>query len=411
LDHYHYITRVLTILRITLTELAETEIINLSNTPKSVFNPDDPISEILAYFKDTGNYEAVASDGANTGLITARDLLGIEHPERTNIKSVWHQIGVTDVHFTVLLAVETLIDNNVRALLLVENGEVTGIISQVDLVKELTKVNELGQINVKDLMRTPVITIDSKIGNDRARSLMLDNKISHIPVTTDEKLKGIVTAEILVNTFIIPASRMTTGNLSGQMVPKFSGQVSGVMDTQPLKLEPDANVLEVAKEMIRMGKSACLIVDEQDMVQGIMTPRELLQPIYDLRGEAELPIYIVGLSADETWFDAAVAENKIRRVVERAHNMRPYLHEVRVQIEKQRTGGNRTRYEVRAHLYTKLGGETIHVKQEGWDLLEVFDDITQALDQILRDEKQEHEKKPRYARAREYFRYMRRSSP
>jgi hypothetical protein len=50
-----------------------TQLINLSNTPKSVFNPDDPISEILAYFKDTGNYEALASDGVNTGLITARE--------------------------------------------------------------------------------------------------------------------------------------------------------------------------------------------------------------------------------------------------------------------------------------------------------------------------------------------------
>ena len=389
-------------MKLTLTELAETKITNLSNTPKNVFNPDDPVSKILAYFKDTGNYEAVASDGTNTGLITARDLLGIEHPERTNIKSIWHQIGVTDVHFTVLQAIETLIENNVRALPLIENGKVTGIISQGDLVKELTKVNELEQINVKDLMKTPVITVDSKSGNDHARSLMLDNKISHIPVTTDEKLKGVVTAGILVNTFIVPASRMTSGNLSGQMVPKFSGQVSGVMDTQPLKLKPDANVLEVAKEMIRMGKSACIIVDEQDIVRGIMTPRELLQPIYDLRGEVEFPIYIVGLSADEDWFDAAVAENKVRRVVERAHNMRPYLHEVRVQIEKQSTGGNRTHYEVRAHLYMKLGGETIFVKQDGWDLLEVFDEVTQSLDQILRDQKEEHEKKPRYGRPKKH---------
>ena len=399
MNHSHHITWLKT-LRKTLTELAETEILNLSYTPRSVFNPNDPTSKVLAYFKDTGHYEAVASDGANTGLITVRDLLGIEHPERTNIKSVWHQIGITDIHYTVLQAIETIIDNNVRALPLVENDEIKGIISQVDLLKELTEVNELGQIKAKDLMRTPVITIDSKIGNDHARSLMLDKKISHIPVTTDEKLKGMVTAEILVHTFIVPASRMTTGHLSGRMVPKFSGQVSGVMDTQPLKLGPEANALEVAREMTRMSKSVCLIVDEQDRVQGIITPRELLQPIYDLRGEAELPVYIVGLTADEDWFDAAVAENKIRRVVERAQNMRPYLHEVRVQIERQNIGGNRTRYEVRAHIYTKLGGETIHVKQEGWDLLEVFDDLTQALDQILRDEKQEHEKKARHGRQR-----------
>jgi CBS domain-containing protein/ribosome-associated translation inhibitor RaiA len=383
-------------LRKTLTELAETDIAILSHTPRSVFNPDNPTSKILTYFKDTGHYEAVASDGANTGLITIRDLLGVEHPERTNIKSVWHRIGITDVHYTVLQAIEILIDNNVRALPLVENGEITGIISQMDLLKELTEVNELGQIKVKDLMRTPVTTIDSKIGNDYARSLMLDKKISHIPVTADEELKGIVTAEILVHTFIVPSSRMAMGNKSGQMVPKFSGQVSGVMDTQPITVGLEANALEAAREMTRMSKSACLIVDEQDRVQGIITPRELLQPIYDLRGEAELPVYIVGLTADEDWFDAAVAENKVRRVVERAQNMRPYLHEVRVQIEKQRTGGDRTRYEVRAHIYTKLGGETIHVKKEGWDLLEVFDELTQALDQILRDEKQEHNKKPRH---------------
>ena len=53
-----------------------------------------------------------------------------------------------------------------------------------------------------------------------------------------------------------------------------------------------------------------------------------------------LPVYIVGLTIDENWFDTAIAENKVCRVVERAQNMRPYLHEVRVQIEKQRTGGN-----------------------------------------------------------------------
>ena len=385
-------------MRNTLTELAETEIVNLSQIPRSIFNPTDTISKTLAYLKDTGQYEAVVSDGVNTGLITLRDILDVDHPEKTNIKSVWHQIGITDVHITVIQAIETMIDNNVRALPLVENGEITGIISQFDLVKNLAEVNELVKINVKDIMRTPVITIDSKSGNDRARSLMLDNKISHIPVTTDDKLKGIVTAEILVNTFIVPTSRMTTGNLSGQMLSKFSGQVSGVMDTQPIKLGFEANALNAAKEMTRMSKSACVIVDEQDRVRGIITSRELLQPIYDLREEPMLPIYIVGLTADEDWFDVTVAENKIRRLVERAQNMRPYLHEVRVQIEKQSTGGNRTHYEVRAHIYTKLGGETIHVKQEGWDLLEVFDEVTQALDQILRDQKQEHEKKPRYGR-------------
>ncbi len=387
-------------LRKTLVELAETEITNLHHDPGSIFSPEDPTSKILGYFKDTGSYETVATDGYNTGLVTVRNLLGVDHPQRTRVKSVWEQIGVADTSNTVLQVVETLIDNGVRALPLVEEGEVKGITSQVDLLKELSKVNELASIKARDLMNSPVITIGPTDSCSRARRVMLDNNNSHLPVTVDGELKGIVTAEILVHTFIVPASRMTMGSKSGRMVPKFSGQVSGVMDAQPLRVGPEASALKVAKEMTRTGEGACLLVDEQDRVQGIITPRELLRPIYDLRGEAELPVYIVGLSAEENWFDAAVAENKIRRVVQRAQSMRPHLHEVRVHIEKQRASGNRTRYEARAHIYTKLGGETIHVKQEGWDLLEMFDSLTQAMDQILRDEKQEQEKKPRHGRQR-----------
>ena len=387
-------------MRKTLAELAETQITNLHHDPGTIFSPDDPTSKVLGYFKDTGSYETVATDGANTGLVTVRDLLGVDHPQRTKVKSVWEQIGIADTHSTVRQVVETLIDNSVRALPLVEGGEIKGITSQVDLLEELTKVSELASIQARDLMKSPVTTAAPTDSCSQARRVMLDNNISHIPVTEDGELKGIVTAEILVHTFIVPASRMTMGTKSGRMVPKFSGQVSGVMDTRPLKAGPDSDALKVAKEMIRMSKSACLIVDDQDRVHGIITPRELLQPIYDLRVEDELPVYIVGLTGEEDWFDAAVAENKIRRVVQRAQSMHPHLREVRVHIEKQRSGGNRTRYEARAHIYTKQGGETIHVKQDGWDLLAVFDSLTQALDQILRDEKQEHEKKPRYGRQR-----------
>ena len=382
-----------------LAELAETKIVNLHHNPGSIFHPEDPTSKVLGYFKDTGIYETVASDGANSGLITVRDLLGVDHPQRTKVKSVWEQIGTVNSNNSVEQVVTILIDNDVRALPLVEGGNLIGIISQVDLLSELRLVKELGQVKVKELMHTPVISIDLKTGNDHARRLMLDNDISHLPVLKDGKLEGIVTAEILVHTFIVPASRMSMGNKSGQMVSGFSGQVGGVMDSRPLTVGLEGNALDVVKEMTRMGKSACLVVDGEKLL-GIITPRELLQPIYDLRVEEELPVYIVGLPGEEDWFDATVAENKVRRVVMRAQSMYPNLREIRVQIESQNTGGNRTRYEVRAHIYMKQGSETIFVKQEGWDLLTVFDSLTQALDQILRDEKTEHEKRPRHGRQR-----------
>ncbi len=395
------------ILRKTIEELAETRITNLHD-PGKIFKPNDPTSQVLGYFKTTGSYETVASDGDNTGLITVRDLLGVDHPQRTKVKSVWERVGIANTDNTVQEVVMTLIDNNVRALPLVEDGEIIGITSQVDLLNELRQVKELGQISVKDLMKSPVITVDPETGNAAARRLMLDNNFSHLPVTKNGKLDGILTAETLVHTFIAPASRMTTGVRSGQKVSgRYSGKVNGLMENQPLTVGADANALEVVKGMTRMSKSACLVVDERDRVKGIITPRELFQPIYDLRGDEEIPVYIVGLSSEEDWFDSTVAENKVLRMVKRAQNMYPDIREIRVQIESQNPGGNRTRYEARAHIYLKKGGETIFVKQEGWDLLAVFDDLTQALDQRLRDIKEGPEKKSRRGRKKNpkiYFR-------
>ena len=379
-------------------EFADTELINIRHEHGSVFHPDDITSKVLGYFKDSNRYEAVASDGNNTGLITVRDLLGVTNPERTKVKNVWEQIAIADVHNSVLQIAEVLIDHSVRALPLTEGTEIKGIISQVDLLEEMQRIKELGSINVKDLMISPVVFIDSRDTSSRARREMLDRGISHLPVLRDNKLVGLVTAKLLVDTFIVPAARMTMGSKSGRKIPQFAGEVGGIMDSRPITVGPEANALNVIEEMIRMGKSACLILDNTDTVVGIITPRELLQPIYELREEEELPIYIIGLTADEDWFDTVVAENKIRRVVMRAQKMLNHVKEVRVNVERQRYEGNRTLYEVKAHLYSKQGGDTIHITQDGWDLLEAFDQLTESLNGLIRNEKNEPEKKPRRGR-------------
>jgi hypothetical protein len=109
--------------------------------------------------------------------------------------------------------------------------------------------------------------------------------------------------------------------------------------------------------------------------------------IQRLKIEPELPVYILGLTAEEEWFNQAIAEEKIRRVVKRALGFHPYIQEVRIRIEKQRERGGRTRYEVKANVFTQGKEEKFFVQQEGWDLLQVFDQLTEALDKVLMESK------------------------
>jgi CBS domain-containing protein/ribosome-associated translation inhibitor RaiA len=381
----------------TLVELAETQITELFHNPGSSFSPDDQASKVLGYLKDTGRYEAVASGGGRVGIVTVRDLLDVDQPDRTRVESIWEQVGAVDPGFTVLDVAEVLIENGVRALPVVDRGEVKGIISQSDLLDALTGVGELKDVAAKGIMRSPVTTLTPEDGVAQARSLMLDNGISHIPVTKDGKLKGVITAKDIVNVFIASAGKTTRGDRGGEKGSKFPGQVSGVMDTQPLTVGGEGNALHVAREMTRLDKSACVMVDDEGEVLGIITPRELLQLLYALKAEAVLPVYIVGIT-EEDFFERAVAEEKVRRVVVKSIRMQPRITEVRITVKKQRTQGERTRYSLNARV---MGPEvSFNAENEGWGLMEAFDGLMAALDKVLTRAKKEPEKKPRHGRRR-----------
>ena len=108
-----------------------------------------------------------------------------------------------------------------------------------------------------------------------------------------------------------------------------------------------------------------------------------------------MPVYIVGLS-DEDFFEKAVAENKVRRVVGRSVKFRPDITEVSIRIKRSSPKGSRTRYELTARALSPNGH--VYVTEKGWDLLQVFDETCEALGKALRKTKPEHPRQTRRKR-------------
>jgi len=381
----------------TLVELVETEVRTILHGAGGVFSPGDQVSRVLGFLKDTGRSEAVAAKGGRVGVISLRDLLGVDHPGRTRVESIWNQVGVLSPGAAVIDAAVLLMEKGVRALPVVENGEVVGAVSQVDIIEALTEVSGLRNMAAKEHMQNPVITVEHVTGVAQARRMMLDENISHIPVTREGELVGMVTSDVIVHTFITPASKTTRGDVVGEKVTRFPGKVSDVMDPQPLIVRPDADMLQVVQGMSNSGKSACLMVDDERVVHGIVTPRELLGLIAGLRVEEEIPVYILGIT-DEDFFERAVAEDKLRRIV--AKNMRIHegITEVSVRIKKQSTQGERARYRLNARVMGPNVG--FNAENEGWGLMETFDGLCDALDNTLRRAKKEPQKGARRGRRR-----------
>ncbi|UCH57563.1 MAG: CBS domain-containing protein [Candidatus Bathyarchaeota archaeon] len=352
----------------------------------SVFSSDEKVSRVLGVLKETGAYEAVIKSEGPLGLITVRDFLDVDQPSRTRIDRIWRATSSVPPTANVLEVAEKLVRNNIRAIPVVEAGNVIGIASQVDIITAMHDIQGLSGYPAKELVRSPIWSLDLDEGISNARRVMLDRGISHVPVVELGRLVGVVTAEEIVHTFITPASKTTLGERVGRRTSRFPGMVSGIMDPRPLTVSQEATVLEVVRGLKDQGKSACFMTEKGGRILGILTPRELLAPLLKFSAERELPVYIMGLS-DEDFYERSIAEEKIRRIVGRSRRFRPDITEVSVRIKRSQSKGERTRYHLKGRALSADG--QINAEAEGWDLLQVFDELIETLGKALRRSKPE----------------------
>lgn len=383
----------------TIEELSQTEISELIDRRVSVFTPEDTASKVKGELEKTGRYEAIVVGGGKIGLVTIRDLLDVELLEQTKVDRLWKsqwQTPVTSDSWVRGVATE-LLRINARALPVVEDMKPVGIVSQVDIVAAMADCPELRKTPAKNLAKMPPVSLGVYAKVAEARKLMLERGFSHVPIVKDEKLVGIVTAQDIVQFFTTGIGRAKTGERSGQKITKYPGTVEDMMDKHPLTFKPGATALDVAKGLRDQGKSAAILVDENEGVLGIITPKELLQLVAEPVKEPELPISIVGLTNEE-FLERSLSEDKLKRAISLGLKIHPDINNVQVVIKKSEKGGEKVRYEVTARVLSPR--EQFQASESGYDLVKIFDGLVSSLEKVFKQAKHESTKVPRRGHGR-----------
>jgi CBS domain-containing protein len=113
---------------------------------------------------------------------------------------------------TVKEVVATMTKFDKDAILVVQSGKPTGIITVKDvLVRAVEQGMPLQSIIARMVYTNPLVTIDEQATVEEAAKLMKQWKIKHLPVTKDERLVGMVTDIDIV--FAVPAMLSTMEEL------------------------------------------------------------------------------------------------------------------------------------------------------------------------------------------------------
>tara|TARA_Y100001949_G_scaffold105215_1_gene88843 strand:+ start:171 stop:605 length:435 start_codon:yes stop_codon:yes gene_type:complete len=104
---------------------------------------------------------------------------------------------------TIFEALEIMSEKEIGALLVMEDGKLTGIFSERDYARKvILKGKSSKETPVGELMTKKVFYIDSQKTINDCMAMMTAKRIRHVPVIEDNQVMGIVTIGDVVNQII-----------------------------------------------------------------------------------------------------------------------------------------------------------------------------------------------------------------
>jgi CBS domain-containing protein len=104
---------------------------------------------------------------------------------------------------TVREALEVMAQQNIGALLVLDDDSLAGIFSERDYARKVVlKGKSSSDAKVSEIMTSKVITINTKHTIDQCMQIMTDNHIRHLPIVNDQKVMGLISIGDVVREMI-----------------------------------------------------------------------------------------------------------------------------------------------------------------------------------------------------------------
>ena len=168
----------------------------------------------------------------------------------------------------VISAAKIMSDKKISCLVVMENGNVAGIITETDVLRRVgDKGKDIYRTKLSRIMSSPVESVLPDLSVLEASKIMGAKHIKRLPILKDGKLIGIVTQTDLVRA-------LTSYGLWRDISEIMSRDVSGI--------QRNASIAEAA-ELMTSRKISCIIVMDEDDVVGVLTEKDLLGRVVALQ--------------------------------------------------------------------------------------------------------------------------------
>ncbi len=357
----------------------------MSRKPTSV-GPEEEVSKVLGMMKKHDLHEVpVVEDGEILGMVSYSTVLKRRNlPMTTKIEGLLVRPPRIEAGDSLPKVAEVLMSSGYRAVPVVSDNSLVGLVSRADLVKAITQTEDFADLKVMKIMTPDPHVLEEEDTVLKARELMraLDERALPV-VNRSGKVKGVVGLKDLVKVLARPRKKVTRGDVGGEKTT-VDVEVKGIMSVPPVTIGPDESATEAARLMDKFNISSVVVVEEGEP-RGIVTQVDLLEQVASLRIREEAFVQISGLEEDD-WWSYELLYTAIGRGLRRiASIVRPII--LNVHVVTHRSRGDRNKYSIGARLSTENG---LYVARDfEWDPSLAMHKVMNQFERRIKKEKEQ----------------------
>ena len=151
-----------------------------------------------------------------------------------------------------------------------------GIISRIDVLKEMLKRNMIPSISGSSIMASPLYTIDANETFGRLKRLMRELNVHHFAVIEKGKITGVVSSYDLLMFMEKPRSRESMQLVTSIKNPD-SLKVKQFIREKIVKIKETEHLPEIVKKLVENNISYSIAIDTKGNPSGVITAIDIIK--------------------------------------------------------------------------------------------------------------------------------------
>ncbi len=239
---------------------------------------DDSLSTCLPHFKTKMSHALIVldTDGKYTGILNQRSIRRSKlDPSSMKVKALMRSAPLVQLNDSIGEAARLMIENQIMQIPVFAGKKLKGLITSDRIIESIVDSN-YGQMRIEQIMTKNPLVISQNDSVGEVLNLFKEHGISHAPVTHDDRLRGIVSIQDIIDVVYRSRSRQTKGERVGEKVDITNIIVNGIMRYPVVTISPEDTLKICWKKMFDYNVS-CLVVARNDKVLGIVTKKDFLE--------------------------------------------------------------------------------------------------------------------------------------